>query len=101
MAEARAGAAALEHFARVLAQRPFKDDQELSHATRCLAALRHNLIHIQGNDHATEADRERLGRLNAVISVVMGMHFPSGNAPWGEFEKARVWLRDLVAETEL
>ena len=98
MAEPRPGSEALGHIARVLAQRPFKDDYELSHATRCLAAFRDVLIVARRKGEG--ADGERLARANAIISVVMGMHFPVGDAPWGEFEKAQVWLRDLVAETE-
>ncbi len=88
------------HIARVLEQRPFKDDHEISRATRCLAAFREALIHVQRTHESTGADRERLARLNAIVSVVMAMHFPVGDAPWGEFEKARTWLEGLVAETE-
>ncbi len=100
MTDAHPGHEALVCLDRVLQRRPFKDDQELSHATRCLATFREALIHIQRRDEVTEADRERLARLNAIISVVMGMHFPLGHAPWGELEKAQRWLGELVAETE-
>ena len=100
MTDAHPGHEALACLDRVLEQRPFKDDHELSHATRRLATFREALIHIQRSDEVTDADRERLARLNAIISVVMGMHFPLGNAPWGELEKAQRWLGDLVAETE-
>ena len=100
MAEPRPGPEALEFVARVLEQRPFKDDHALSAATHRLAAFREVLIDAQRKTDATDGHRERLARLNAIIGVVMGMHFPLGKAPWGEFEKAQVWLRDLVAETE-
>ena len=39
------------------------------------------------------------GVVAAVISVVLGVHFPLGDIPWDELEKGRAWLADLVAET--
>ena len=58
------------------------------------------LIHARRTAGSADGEHERLARLNAIISVVMGMHFPIGNAPWGELEKAHGWLRDLVEECE-
>lgn len=100
MPELHPGRKALKHTARVLEQQPKKDDNELSSATQCLAAFREELIRSQRHDDATDCDRERLARLNAIISVVMGMHFPLGNPPWAEFEKAQIWLGALVDEIE-
>ena len=100
MADPRPGQQALAHIDRVLHQRPKKDDHELTNATRCLAEFREELIRARGVEGASGDHHERLARLNAIISVVMGMHFPIGNAPWGELEKAYGWLRDLVEECE-
>ena len=100
MADPRPGHRALAHLDRVLDQRPKKDDHELTHATRCLAEFRESLIRTRGAEGASDDDHKRLARLNAIISVVMGMHFPIGNAPWGELEKAYGWLKDLVEECE-
>ena len=100
MTDAGAGHRALAHVERVLEQRPKKDDHELSHATRCLAEFREELIRRSRAQGAVAGDYQRLARINAIVSVVMGMHFPIGNAPWGELEKAYGWLKDLVEETE-
>ena len=100
MLERRPGHKALAHVKRILEQRPKKDDHELSFATQCLAEFRENLIGLQRPGPSGERDRECLSHLNAIISVVMGMHFPLGNAPWGEFEKAQGWLEDLVHKVE-
>ncbi len=99
-AQTHPGREALKHFARVLEQKPTKDDHALSRATLCLSAFREELIGIQRQPIVSQEDRERLSRLNAIISVVMGLHFPIGSPPWDEFAKADAWLRDLVAEIE-
>ncbi len=96
MVEEQAGEAALREIAAVLSRRPEKDDHALARASECLARFREDLIARRRADEASQSDMERLGRLNAVISVVLGMHFPLGTPPWGELEKARVWLADLV-----
>ncbi len=98
--EPHPGRRAIEHAKRVLAQRPHKDDDELTCATQCLAAFRRELIAEQRREGCQPGTAECLSRLNAVISVVMGMHFPLGNPPWEEFEKVQGWLHDLVEEVE-
>ena len=99
MPDMQPGHEAVMHLARVLEQRPHKDDHELSFATRCLAAFREQLI--EAHRATTSArDRENLFCLNGIISIVMGMHFPLGNAPWDEFEKTICWLKELVERTE-
>ncbi len=100
MLELHPGRKAFFHCRRVLEQRPKKDDHELSFATQCLAAFREELILTQRAEQVRACDKERLSRLNAIISVVMAMHFPLGNPPWGEFEKAMAWLGALVDEIE-
>ena len=42
--------------------------------------------------------RRRLEHVNAIISVVLGTHFPLGSVPWDELEKARNWLAKLADE---
>ena len=92
------GREALVHIKRVLDQRPRKNDNELTFATQCLARFREELLSERRAGRVI--DRDRLSHLNAVISVVMAMHFPIGNPPWEEFEKTQGWLRDLVGEVE-
>ena len=100
MPDLHPGRQTIAHCRRVLEQRPKKDDHELSYATQELAAFRDELIQAQRSERAQACDTERLSRLNAIISVVMAMHFPLGNPPWGEFEKALTWLEALVSEIE-
>ncbi len=98
--DAHPGHQALAHATRVLDQRPRKDDIELTLATQCLARFREELLAAQRAGPASDQKRDCLSRLNAIIAVVMAMHFPIGNPPWDEFEKTQGWLRALVEEAE-
>ncbi len=100
MPEPHPGRKALRHFARVLEQKPGKDDLELSYLTQCLAPFRQELIERNKDGARSHEARECLMHLNAIVSVVMGMHFPIGQPPWGEFEKAQDWLKTLVERVE-
>ncbi len=94
------GRIALRAIDAVLAQQPHKDDPCLSKATQCLCAFRDHVIEGQRADRASEVQREQLARLNSILSVVLGCHFPLDTIPWHELEGARRWLADLVAEME-
>ncbi|MGH1570954.1 hypothetical protein ACRAWG_10060 [Methylobacterium sp. P31] len=93
------GHGALAALDRVISQKPHKDGHGLSETMMCLTRFRDEMV---AADHgsAGREERERLARLNAIIGVVYGAHFPLGNVPWGEVEKARGWLSDLVQEIE-
>ncbi|GJE41537.1 hypothetical protein [Methylobacterium soli] len=93
----RPGRRALAALDRVLAQRPQKDDHGFSQATQCLSAFRDELI---GAHRRQACTREQLVHLNGVISVVLAGHFPLGDVPWGELDKARDWLKALVEAVE-
>ena len=82
------GAAALAGLDRVLAERPHADGHVLSAVAHELSAFRDQL--------AASGERQRLGHVNAVISVVLAAHYPLGDVPWGEMEKARAWLAEAV-----
>jgi hypothetical protein len=92
------GKIALDALDQVLARKPHKDDHCLSVATECLCVFRNHLIARQREAGATAHSREQLARLNSVLSVVLGGHFPHGDVPWGELERPRAWLAELVAE---
>ena len=92
------GTVALRALDEVLAQKPHKDDRGLSLATQCLCAFRNHVVERHRQAGASRETRERLVLLNAVLSVVLGCHFPLGDVPWQELEHARAWLRDLVAD---
>ena len=100
MPEPHPGRKALQHVARVLEQKPKKDDHELSRLTQCLAPFRAELIERSKGNPATHESRECLSHLNAVVGVVLAMHFPIGQPPWEEFEKAQGWLETLVERVE-
>ena len=88
-----AGRDALAGIDRTLAARPHKDDYVLSDATQALCTLRDALI---AQADGGEAARDRLEALNAVLGVVLGVHFPIGAVPWDDLEAARGWLAELV-----
>ncbi|GJE12439.1 MULTISPECIES: hypothetical protein [Methylobacterium] len=81
----------------VLARKPERDDDRLSEATAELTKFRDAIIAEQrGGGVRSANDRQHLAHLNAVLSVVLGVHFPLGETPWDELQKARDWLSDLV-----
>lgn len=100
MPELHPGRRSLQHFARILEQKPTKDDHELSALTRCLAPFREELIEKNRGEAPSPEARECLMHLNAIVSVVMAMHFPIGQPPWEEFAKAQAWLETLVQRVE-
>ena len=83
--------AALAEIDTVLAAKPNVDGHTLSLAAQHLSALRDDLAG-RPRDPAT---RRSLGHVNAVISVVLAVHFPLGGIPWPELVKARAWLAEL------
>jgi hypothetical protein len=91
-------AAALAELDKVLDAKPHVDGHTLSVATQQLSALRDKMATQQRNIGPTPDSRRRLEHINAVISVVLAVHFPSGSVPWPELQKARNWLADLVQE---
>lgn len=95
-----AGHRALAALDRALARKPERDDATVSEATAELTAFRDAIIAEQrrGGIRSTE-ERRHLAHLNSVLSVVLGVHFPLGETPWDELQKARGWLSGLVKET--
>lgn len=93
-----AGHRALAALDTVLARKPERDDHTLSEAAAELTTFRDAIIAEQRRGGIRSADERRhLAHLNAVLSVVLGVHFPLGETPWDELQKARGWLADLVA----
>ena len=92
------GRASLDALDKVIADKPHKVGADFSATTRHLCAYRDALIaqcRVPG-DEETHPVRERLGRVNAVISTVLAGHFPLGPIPWAEIETAREQLREAV-----
>jgi hypothetical protein len=91
------GVRALVLIDQVLGKRPVKDDAALAACARELCVYRDALI-LRQRAAPTDADaRERLSHVNAVLSVVLAVHFPIDAVPWDELEKARDWLAELTA----
>jgi hypothetical protein len=91
-----AGRTALSKLDAVLAARPKKDDHALCEITALACVFRDALIPTAGSGGAE--GRERLSHINAVLSVVAGMHYPLSQAPWDELVKARGWLAESLAK---
>jgi len=92
------GRQALDLVDEVLAARPRADGRKLTEATQRLCEYREGLI---ARVAAGGADARRdLEHLNAVLSIVAGVHFPLGGVPWKELEGARGWLADLTGRVD-
>ncbi|MXP65472.1 hypothetical protein E0493_19165 [Roseomonas sp. M0104] len=96
MSDEAAGRRALEALDKVLEKKPHKDDHALSAAMEGLCAWRDSIAAEHRRGGAAPKSRERLARINVVISVVVGSHFPLGDTPWEELQKARGWLSELL-----
>lgn len=94
----RKGTLALEAINQLLAEQPDRVAHDFSEATRRTAAYRDEItetIRKTGN----QEDRRRVERVNAVLSVIVGGHYPLGEVPWARIEKARDELEILLNET--
>jgi formate dehydrogenase major subunit len=80
--------AALAAIDTLLADRPEKIGHDFSEATRRLTAWRAHCIARWRETQAKE-DRQRLDRVNAAISVVLGGQFPLGRVNWDSIESVR------------
>lgn len=90
------GATAVQSLQTLLADRPDRVADHFSETTRHLTAYRDALIHTWRRT-ASATDRQRLGRVNAVLSAVVGGHYPLGDIPWPLIEKASFELAAVVA----
>ena len=100
MADSTPGHDALAQIDRVLAGRSKKDDHALSQATVNLAKLRDGLTAAWRAHGISPAQRKQLDHVNAVITIVLAIHYPLGGIPWPDLEKARAWLADIVQAGE-
>ncbi len=90
--------AALAALDAALARRPNKDGHDFAQAATCLAAFRDQLI---ARQRASGDAGEPLARLNGIISVVVGAHFPLDKIPWPGMEAARHALAELAQRLPL
>ena len=94
--DAACGQAALQAVNKLLQDQPEKVGHDFSAAEHAVAMYRDSLAEVWRRTQA-EADRARLAQANAVLSVVVGGHFPLGGVPWAHISKARERLAELVA----
>lgn len=90
--------AALGELDKALAAKPHVEGHTLSAAVHQLSLLRNEMAARLREVGGGAEGRRQLEHVNAVISVVLGTHFPLGAVPWGELEKARDWLAKLANE---
>ncbi len=90
--QARAALASLD---KAIAHKPRKDAPDFAAATEHLCKLR-DLLLAEVRQGKT-ASRVRLGKVNALISVVLAGHFPIGSVPWPELERARGVLAEITS----
>lgn len=93
----RLGGQALEKLDKVLRDRPEKIGYDFSEAVRDLVLYRDALAQ-SWRETGGEPGRGRLARINAVLSVLVGGHFPLGSVPWELIQKAREQLAAIVAD---
>ena len=93
-----ASAAALRLLDKLLAERPEGVGHDFSEATRWIAAYRDELVSEWRRTRA-ETDRQRLARVNAVLSVVVGGHYKLAQIPWKQIELARDQFKTVVTTT--
>ena len=87
-----AGRRALELMDTILSEKPKKNGHHFSEAVRCLCTMRDKMIDRAGHADSDGAERRRLEQVNAVISVLIGGHFPLGKIPWEDIQLAREWV---------
>jgi hypothetical protein len=91
------GGRALDLIDQVLAKRRDKDDVALAACARELCVYRDTLIVRQRAAPLSADARLNLSHVNAVLAVVLAVHFPIDAVPWDELEKARAWLAAVWA----
>ena len=90
---------ALAAIDRAIAAAPERDGASLSEAVREVSAVR-DAVAAQGLEAVPRGSpeaRHRLDGLNAVLSMILAVHFPLGAPPWDEARKARGWLAEIRA----
>ena len=93
-----AGKRALAAVDQVLNDRPNKIGHDFSEAVIGVSQLREQVIRERRADPSSHALLQRLGRLNSVLSVLVGAHYPLGDIPWDCLEESRGILAEIVAE---
>jgi formate dehydrogenase major subunit len=94
------GREALARLDHVLRDHPALLAAELTDAVRGVVALRGEMIVRRDRDGPGPAVDQRLERVNAILSMLIGSEFPLTGARWQRIERARDVLREILAEEE-
>lgn len=94
------GQQVLQHLDKLLGEKPDRISHDFSEATICLTKYRARVINRLREKGSPAEARGRLGRLNAVLSVVVGTHYPVGSPKWEHLEKARDSFATVMRELE-
>lgn len=97
--EREAGETALAHLDHLLAQRPERVHDELTHAMRGIVRVRDRLIErLRSTNEPSPTLRKRLDRANILVSTAFGAQFPVTGVHWERIEKTRDGLKALMSE---
>ncbi len=82
---------ALRAIDKLLQERPEREVHDFSEAVRRIVVYRDEWI-AAWRRSGSETDRLALAKVNSVLSVVVGGHYPVGPVPWAAIEAARKML---------
>lgn len=88
---------AMKAIDKVVADKPERNGHDFSAAVCCLTELRERLL-LQRQASPSRETRDRIARLNVVLSVIVGGEYPIGGVPWSHVESARDAFAQLLAD---
>ena len=89
---------AMKAIDKVVADKPERNGHDFSAAVCCLTELRERLLLQQRQAPPSREARDRIGRLNTVLSIIVGGEYPIGGVPWSHVESARGAFAQLLAD---
>jgi hypothetical protein len=93
----QSAADALAALDEAIGDAPKRNGHAFSRAATSLGVFREELIARYGLEGAE--NRQRLSRLNSILSLVLAGHFPLNEPPWEDIKKARAWLSEMTEST--
>ena len=87
--------ASVEALDRALSQRPHRDGQAFTDATKPMCAYRDELRHAVRAAPDDLAVRRQLKAANLAITLMLAGHFPLGDMPWDQIEILRGHLEAM------
>ena len=94
------GREALARLDHLLREHPAQVAAELTDAVRGVVALRDEMIERRDRAGPEPGVDNRLERVNAILSMLIGNEFPLIGVRWQRIERARNALQDILSEEE-